>query len=219
MAERICIVSGCTKSQHGGGRQMCPMHYRRFRKHGSTDDPCLDNFARYEVSEETGCWQWTGPVKDTGYGMFSRPFGGERAAHRAFWVRDRGPIGEGLEVDHLCRNRGCVNPDHLEVVTRWENVQRAKLGQWGTETCRSGKHDVTKPEAWIVFPSRPDVRWCRGCYQEHNERQLAKKREGRPSRRTHCRNGHEYTPETTKRLKDGTKRCLICIAIRKGKST
>jgi len=96
-------------------------------------------------------------------------------------VRHNGPIDSDLEIDHLCRNRGCVNPDHMEQVTHWENMQRAERGQWGTETCRSGKHEVTGPNAWVTFKSRPEDRWCRGCYEESYQRQLDRRKANRAS--------------------------------------
>lgn len=156
---------------------MCPMHYRRVRKHGTTDAPVLvDNFERYVIESETDCWTWIGPTDGKGYGFFSRPYEGEKRAHRAFWVRAMGRITDGMEVDHLCRNRGCVNPGHMELVTHWENMQRAELGQWGTERCRSGLHDVSGPDAWVVFPSRPNDRWCKACYADTYQRELDRRR-------------------------------------------
>lgn len=69
------------------------------------------------------CWAWTGYVNNTGYGHYGR---GEHAglAHRLAYEFQRGPIPEGLTLDHLCRNRLCVNPDHLEPVTAYENFRR-----------------------------------------------------------------------------------------------
>ena len=199
---------------------MCPMHYRRVRIHGWTDAPKLvDNFARYTIDSGTGCWAWNGPTDGKGYGFFSRPHLGEKRAHRAFWAEYVAPVREGMEIDHLCRNRGCVNPDHMEEVTHWENMQRAELGQWGIERCRSGKHDVTGPDAWVVFPNRPDDRWCRICAEESYQRGLARNRKAEFPRSTHCRNGHERTPENTKITKDGTKYCWTCRKIRAAKGS
>lgn len=211
VADRTCVVDGCVKSQHGGARGMCPMHYRRVKDHGSTDDPKIDNFRRYVVDLTTDCWVWIGPKNDRGYGTFSRPYRGEKKAHRAFWRKYVGEIAQGMEIDHLCRNRACVNPGHMEAVTHWENMQRSRRGQWGTERCLSGKHDVTGPDAWVVWPSRPDNRHCRKCYEAAYARMLLRRRNGRPPRETHCRNGHEYTPETMKLNKNGTRRCLVCV--------
>lgn len=71
------------------------------------------------------CWTWTGYTEaKSGYGRLS--FGGARSyAHRVAYELAVGPIPEGLDLDHLCRVRNCVNPTHLEPVTRGENVRRA----------------------------------------------------------------------------------------------
>ena len=79
--------------------------------------------SKLDVNEETECWVWIGPHNRTGYGLFK--IGGERRlAHRVSWELHRGPIPDGLTIDHLCRNRECVNPEHLEPVTQVENNLR-----------------------------------------------------------------------------------------------
>ncbi len=99
---------------------------------GNTEPPPLARqgsyverlLARYEV-QSNGCWQWTGTYAGTGYGQIGRQ-GRTIGAHRAMWEHAlHRPVPEGLDLDHLCRNKGCVNPDHLEPVTRSENIRRA----------------------------------------------------------------------------------------------
>jgi hypothetical protein len=73
----------------------------------------------------TGCWIWLGPVNASGYGHMRR--GDQQLAHRIAYQYFRGPIPEGMQTDHLCRNRRCVNPWHLEIVTNQVNVWRGAL--------------------------------------------------------------------------------------------
>lgn len=71
--------------------------------------------------DESGCWFWTGKLNRDGYARFSIKSGQVRA-HRIAFEHWRGPIPVGYQLDHLCRIRHCVNPDHLEVVTARENT-------------------------------------------------------------------------------------------------
>lgn len=76
----------------------------------------------------TSCWIFGQHIAATGYGQVS--IGGQlRLAHRVFYERAHGPIPDGLTVDHLCRVRACVNPDHMEIVTRAENLRRGQIGR------------------------------------------------------------------------------------------
>lgn len=80
------------------------------------------------VDPETGCWNWCGAKQPNGYGRCGIPGGGKRTtvAHRWYYERQHGPVSADLDLDHLCRNRGCVNPAHLEPVTRAVNAWRGR---------------------------------------------------------------------------------------------
>ena len=70
------------------------------------------------------CWNWGKPCFPHGYGILYTDWPHFRAAHRWIYEQLVGPVPDGFELDHLCRNRNCVNPDHLEVVTRRVNSIR-----------------------------------------------------------------------------------------------
>lgn len=107
---------------------------------------------------ETGCWEWQGFVGTHGYG----DVGNGRLAHRAAWAYATGQEpGGDYEIDHLCRNRKCVRPDHLDLVTASENVRRAWANRLArTDACRNG-HPAT-PENIYVDPTTSTTR-CRPC--------------------------------------------------------
>lgn len=136
-------------------RGMCERHYRRWLKTGETSSPRIDNLQHYSAVE--GCWVWQGAVWRNGYGKTSTEVNGTRLAHRALYVEHRGEIPEGMDLDHLCRNRLCVNPDHLEPVSRAVNLDR---GHEARTMCEAGLHDITQPGA-----TKPGTRQCVECWR------------------------------------------------------
>ena len=117
--ERKCSLDGCEGRHFARG--WCNLHYTRMRRFGSFDPPTWR--PDYEVMPD-GCWLWRKALGGgTGYGQL-RMNGRTHNAHRVMYERLVGPVPEGLVLDHLCRVRACVNPDHLEPVTFAENMRR-----------------------------------------------------------------------------------------------
>lgn len=126
-----CLVSDC--SQHVHSLDYCKLHYTRFKRHG---DPLvvlrpirrdLTKVERFwlRVVKTPECWLWTGQLDIGRYGVFTWEGRKPRKAHRIAYELLIGPIPFGLQLDHLCRNRACVNPEHLEPVTAQVNVLRS----------------------------------------------------------------------------------------------
>ncbi len=112
-----------------------------------------------KVVKSDGCWLWTAARNAFGYGsMGLGPGNGTGLAHRYAYELLVGPIAEGLTIDHLCRVRHCVNPEHLEAVTYQENRRREVERH---THCKNG-HEMT-PENIRLRADRPNARGCRAC--------------------------------------------------------
>jgi hypothetical protein len=141
--------------------------------------PRIERFMAKVVKQDDGCWLWTGAKSKNGYGI---AWDGTRTlvAHRFAYRHFVGAIPEGLDLDHLCRNRACVNPTHLEPVTRRVNALRGvaptvllhKAGM-----CKRG-HLMT-PENTYYWRGKPKS--CRICTKANSKRSSEERKRRRVS--------------------------------------
>ena len=149
-----CLIDGCEKKRSSRG--WCTMHYTRWRRYG---DPL--KASRFYNPDETisantekrgECIVWTGRLHAGGYARFSLN-GKLVAAHRYAWEKENGAIPDGMDVDHTCYNRACVNVDHLRIATRAENTRN-----------RSGANSTSLSGIRGVYPFQG--RWAAGVTKD-----------------------------------------------------
>ena len=144
--------------------------------------PLHERFHEKVERLESGCWRWTGSIPPHGYGMIyiGRVNGRSTitVAHRVAYELYRGEIPDGLVLDHLCRNRWCVNPDHLEPVTFRENVLRGEAPMVAIHRsgrCKNG-HEMTDDNLYV---DRNGNRYCRTCQIAYHREERRRKREAK----------------------------------------
>lgn len=127
---RLCEVSGCNNKRLAKG--MCRAHYLRLYKTGTLSVtiirglPAAERLLRKRRITCDGCWEYTGALTSKGYAQVACA-GTMRFAHRIMYEDRKGKVPPGMELDHLCRNRACFNPDHLQAVSHTENMRRSPL--------------------------------------------------------------------------------------------
>jgi hypothetical protein len=136
-------------------QDLFPGHIRQFHQH-------------VQVGHPAECWEWKGRLDRYGYGVTRSRHGGDAiwiGAHRVAYLLEYRLIPSGLVIDHLCRNRKCCNPRHMEAVTNRENIHRGALMDDGI-SCRNG-HPRTLGSTRI---SPTGVKICRECERQSRRR-------------------------------------------------
>jgi len=190
--------------------------------------PVAERLAKHSIPEpNTGCVLWTASLTKYGYGQIGIGRDMKRA-HRVAYELAKGPIPQGLEIDHLCRVRSCINPDHLEAVTKRENILRG----YGTHAiharathCPKG-HPLIEGNLYRAPGLKRGRGQCLTCQRKPPElcetpeqrkarnstmsnRRWAKWRDARRGM-THCKNGHELTEANIYVGPTGTQWCRQC---------
>lgn len=174
-----CSIVNC--AEHATGRGWCKNHYQRWYRTGAFENPdpemvfwsFVDTDGPIcEYAPELGpCWLWLRSTQSGGYGQIRlRELTTTQLAHRIAYLIAKGDLPDGLHLDHLCNTRSCVNPSHLEAVTREENNRRA--GERRTR-CQRG-HDWTDERNVYIEPN--GNRQCRACRTERCRQDRAAKR-------------------------------------------
>lgn len=141
----------------------------------------LSNFLdKIDFEADNGCWEWTGCTNENGYGLITSKHFKERRVHRLAYIVLKGEIPNGLVIDHLCKNRICCNPDHLEVVTRGENVRRGVGGEVTGKLKKSQKfckhgHEYTLENTRFT---KEGWRECKKCNSIRHKKHYKKKVQG-----------------------------------------
>jgi HNH endonuclease len=154
-----CIVEGCERKHLAKG--LCRAHYLRMYKHGSLDlltmrgASVLERIVAKIVVQLNECWLFTGALTPGGYGHVRDDDGNMRLTHVIMYEAKYGPIGDGMESDHLCRCRACCNPDHIEPVTHLENVRRGNCAA----TARACLMALSPAERTIRARAAANKRW------------------------------------------------------------
>lgn len=163
----ICSVTDCPQEVSAKG--FCAAHYNRWWRTGNPlPKPKPSRADRFwaKVEKGEGCWVWSASLTHDGYGCF-RGENGMTLAHRFSYILANGPVPDGFQIDHLCRNRRCVRPDHLESVTPRENAMRSNSS--GALAVRTGKcvrgHDLSGARVVVTAEGRVE-RHCRECRRE-----------------------------------------------------
>lgn len=178
-----CSMAECDSDARARG--LCSKHWQSAKRSGTLPKewtreqrkpvPIEAKLEKWKsINPETGCWEWTRTLSEDGYGKV--PISGSRygSVHRISYQIAKGEIPDGFELDHLCRNRRCFNPDHLEPVTRRTNVVRGLLPGMMKRKAVSQTHckngHLLFGENLVLQGPEKKFRVCRICRAERQKR-------------------------------------------------
>ncbi len=178
------ICPQCGRERIVGYRQrIYARHYITFCRSCTENNkirkPILERFwEKVYIDKPSSCWKWIAGCTEKGYGHFNIAYKENAKAHKFAFELFFGEVPIGLELDHLCRNRNCINPFHLEIVTHQENMRRGHFVGTGLHNrikthCLKG-HPYNIENTYINPAGK---RNCRICLKESNARRSSKSKE------------------------------------------
>lgn len=162
---RICSFDSCERKHYAHG--LCRGHYAQ-EKRSQDLKPLRSQITPEQrfiakVRKTGSCWEWVGSIGSHGYGQFTVD-GRMVLAHRFSWELANGLIPDGMDIDHRCSNRKCVNPGHLRVTTRAQNLQHRQGAQTNSASGIRGVSWDKRRKSWVAYASLEGRRYHGGYH-------------------------------------------------------